>query len=428
MIAFASLFLGLVLGVKPVEIVVGEGVASVELALDGETVGMLHEPPWVLEVDFGDELAPAHLEAIARDGAEQEVARIEQWLNLPTSQVVINATLEPRKEGQPRVALLSWESTVGAEPQSVTASVDGVPITITDPRRIELPPVDEQQLHLLNVEMRFEKRASARLDFTFGGLYVDHVSTEMTALPIRRTQASAQPPTVAQAQSWFAKDGESVRVIAVERGPAEVVVVMGRPFPHLLDPGRRQKLPKDLNLPKGFGMRFVSPIPTQTEGVETSFELFPISPVYDREVADLYSLLTNISRPKERRDPLPGSALGVAGLAAYESRRRRAIVLIPSANPAGEDDYPPALSRGYLERLRVPFYIWDPESKPVPQVETWGTVRSVPSLKKLAEAFADLRSDLDEQWIVWIDGQHLPQDIALTPAAKGFTLQGSSSR
>ena len=65
MIAFASLFLGLFLGVKPVEMVVGEGVAAVELRLDGRSMGTLRGAPWRRELDFGSELAPRHLEAVA---------------------------------------------------------------------------------------------------------------------------------------------------------------------------------------------------------------------------------------------------------------------------------------------------------------------------------------------------------------------------
>jgi len=422
MIAFISLFLGLTLGTRPVELVVGDGVAAVELLLDGQTLGVLHEPPWVLECDFGDELKPAHLEAVAFSAREQEIARIGQWLNLPQPGVVISAALEARKPGQPRVVRLSWESVAGAEPKSVNATVDGQPLAVEDPRQITLPLVDESQLHLLHVEMRFEDRVTSRLDFTFGGVYIDQVSTEMTAIPIRATQASARAPTLTEAQGWFRKNGKPLGVLAIERGPAEVVVVMGRPFPHLIDPGKRLKLPKSLTLPKGFGMRFLSPIPTHTQGVESAFELFPISPVYDRQVADLYSLLTGISRSKQDREPQPGSAIGVAGLAAFESRRRRAIVLIASSRPASEDDLPKALALRYLEHLRVPFFVWDPESKPAPSLEAWGRVRSVSSFKSLAAAFADLRAAVDQQWIVWLDGQHLPQDITLEPAAKGFTL------
>lgn len=58
MIAFASLFLGLILGPRPMEVVVGDEVAAVELLLDGRSLGMLREPPWRFETDFGNELAP----------------------------------------------------------------------------------------------------------------------------------------------------------------------------------------------------------------------------------------------------------------------------------------------------------------------------------------------------------------------------------
>lgn len=48
MIAFASLFLGLIVGVVPVTVVVVEAVAAVEFELDGESVGRLERKPWTL--------------------------------------------------------------------------------------------------------------------------------------------------------------------------------------------------------------------------------------------------------------------------------------------------------------------------------------------------------------------------------------------
>ena len=83
MIAFASLFLGLVYGVETVQVVVGEAVVAVELRLDGEAVRVLRQPPWRAECDFGSELAPRLLEAVAFDAADRELGRASQWLNLP---------------------------------------------------------------------------------------------------------------------------------------------------------------------------------------------------------------------------------------------------------------------------------------------------------------------------------------------------------
>ncbi len=422
MIAFASIFLGLFLGVKPVEVVVGQDVATVELLLDGRSLATMQGPPWIRDCDFGSELAPRHLEAIALDAAGRELGRVSQWLNLPREAAVASVVLEPATAGQPRIARVSWESQAGAEPKSASASLDGKPLQVTDPRRIELPAVDESQLHLLHVELEFEDHVTSRVDLTFGGAYADEVSTEITALAVRAAKKPRRPPTAAQAQSWFTKDGEPLKVITLERGMAEIVVVRGRAFPRFVGPGEAYKPPKSLRLAADQRLRFLSTIPKETPGVATTFSLFPTSPAYDAGLGDLYQLLSGVSFKARDESPRLASAVAVAGLAAYRGRNRRAVIIVPNEKPDDDTSLTPAQARRYLGRLAVPLLVWNPESGSAPHLDAWGEVRQVGSLKKLAAAFEELSALLDEQWIVWLDGRHLPQDIELSDTAEGFEL------
>ncbi len=421
MIAFASLFLGLFFGVKPVEVVVGRDVAAVELRLDGRSLGTMRGEPWIRSCDFGSELAPRHLEAVALDAAGRELSRVSQWLNLPQEAAVASVVLESA-EDDTRIARVSWESSAGAEPKSVAASLDGAPLAVSDPRRIELPAVDEAQLHLLHVELEFEDHVTSRVDLTFGGAYADEVSTEITALAIQATKTPRRPPAAATAQAWFTKGGEPLRVITIEKGTAEVVVVGGRPFPRFVAPGEPYKPPKSLRLGGDQRLRFLSTIPEQTEGVATTFNLFPASPAYDGALGDLYQLLTQVSFKARDDPPRLNSAVAVAGLAAYRGRNRRAVVIVPNSKPDGDASLTPAQARRYLERLAVPLFVWNPESGSAPHLEPWGEVRKVGSLKQLAAAFEEVSTLLDQQWIVWLDGRHLPQAIELSAAAEGFEL------
>ncbi len=420
MIAFASLFLGLFFGVKPVEVVVGQEVAAVELRLDGESLGTLRGAPWVRECDFGSELAPRHLEAVALDAAGRELSRVSQWLNLPQEAAVASVVLESTEGG--RVATVSWESSAGAEPKSVAASLDGAPLAVSDPRRIALPAVNESNLHLLHVELEFEDHVTSRVDLTFGGAYADEVSTEITALAIRAAGKPRRAPTAAGAQDWFTKGGEPLRVVTIEKGSAEIVIVGGRAFPRFVAPGEPYKPPKSLRLGGDQRLRFVSTVPEQTEGVATTFNLFPSSPAYDGGLGDLYQLLTGVSFKARDQPPRLASAVAVAGLAAYRGRNRRAVIIVPSPRPDTDASLTPAQARRYLERLRVPLFVWNPESGSAPHLEAWGEVRKVGSLKQLAAAFEDVSALLDQQWIVWLDGRHLPQEIELSASAEGFKL------
>lgn len=426
MIAFVSLFLGLFIGPKPVELAVGGEVAvkvaAVELRLDGATVATLTGAPWKTEVDFGSELAPRLLEAVALDGEQRELGRASQWLNLPQPKVVTSVVVDPPRAGAPRVARLAWESTAGAQPKKVVASLDDQPLTVTDPRQIVLPPVDEAQMHLLHVEMRFEEGVTSRLDVTFGGQYAEEVSTENTALPIVALDGKKRAPTAAAAQGWFRKGSEPLRVISIEKAAAEIVVVMARPFPRFFAPTVNYKIPKALELPEKVEVRFLATQPEETSGVASTFNLFPSSPAYGRDTADLYHLLTGLLKPPEERPSRPSAAMAVGGLLAFESRRRRAVVYVPGSEREPADALTPAVVRRYLERLHVPIVVWDPEKTPAAHLGEWGEARSVGSLEKLANAFDELKKELDRQWIVWLDGRHLPQEVTLTPAAEGFAL------
>lgn len=425
MIAFASLFLGLVLGTQPVDLVVGDGVAAVELRLDGAVVQRLDGPPWSAPLDLGQELAPHVLEAVALDTEGRTLATARQWINLPTERAAISVVIEPPGDDGSRVARLAWESAAGAEPESVRVLLDGTPLNVDDPRRVILPPVDEQTLHLLQVEMQFEGRVAPRADVTFGGIYAEEVSTEMTALPLWATGKGKRGPSLAEVQDWFTVgDGKPLRVITVERGQAEAVFVMGRPFPRFFAPGEKVKIPKSLDIPKDLRLRFISPSPQENQGVARTFNLFPISPAYDRGVIDhVYGMLTGISGGDDENPPQIAPASAVAGLAAYEARQRRAVILVlPDVTDQSREAYGPSQVRGYMEHLRIPFYVWNPERRVADGLEGWDDIQPVGSMKDLAKAYEALLADLDRQWIVWIDGRHLPQDIELTAQAKGFTL------
>ncbi len=428
MITFVSLFLGLVFGTAEVEVAVADSVARVEILLDGASIAQIEEAPWRTRCDFGAELLPHHLEAVAYDSSGAEVGRASQWLNLPQPQAVATLLLLPSEPGEPRVARLSWESSVGAQPTSLEITLDGVqlsPEAHADPGRIVIPAVNERQLHVLSAEMQFENGVSSRVDLTFGGTYADAVDTEITALTLLSTGA-ARPPSVEDIQGWFRKGNETLQVLALEKERAEIVMVMDRPFPLFLEPGSRKKPPKSLDLNSQVRFRFLFTHPEQSQGVASSFELFPISSPFSSDKGSLYYLLTNLDRPKQDRKPWTASAVAVGGLAAYDSRRSRAVVLVPSSTPPSGDSLTTENVEGYLAALGVPIFVWDPKLHHAPHVAEWDNVRSVDTFEELTDAFDELKEHLRRQWIVWIEGRHLPQQIELSPEVEGFELLGHS--
>lgn len=422
MIAFTTLFLGLVLGPHPVEVVVGDRVALVEILLNGRSLGMMRGEPWSMRCDFGPELAPQKLEAVAYDAADREIGRVLQWLNLPHPPAMATIVLDPPQEGQPRIARLAWESLAGVEPLAVTASLDGRPLVVDDPRRIMLPPHDPRQLHFFRAEIEFADHISSQVDLTFGGTYVDEVHSELTAIPVMAEKRNRKPPSADHLKGWFLHRGEPVNVVAVEKAPADVVMVLNRPFREgVRDPEWNQRYAAQLT--GGHRLRFVVPVPRSRQGTRAQFDLFPISEDYTGAKGGVYWLLIRLRQPGlTEGDHHLAEAVAVAGLAASARRRGRAVVLILSSEPRDVGQYTPAQALRYLERLRVPFYLWTPDERPSPALAAWGEPIKVSSLSKLVAAVSELDKVLDSQWMVWLEGNYLPQEITLSPAAKGITL------
>ena len=52
-----------------------------------------------------------------------------------------------------------------------------------------------------------------------------------------------------------------------------------------------------------------------------------------------------------------------------------------------------------------------------PENPAWGDVEDISALPLLRRAVKRLREELDAQRIVWIEGRHPPQAIALAPSA-----------
>jgi hypothetical protein len=428
-IAFATLLLGLIVGPQPVELLVGESVVSVELILDGRSVATLEAGDWSATCDFGQRLEPHELVAVAYDSEGKEVGRDRQWINMPRRPAEASIALEAGQNGTGLVAHLTWESIVDAEPERVTATFDGRPLQVVNRRRIELPPFDPDQLHHLRVELDFSGNVSSVVEATFAGTYVDRVNTELTAVPV----ALGKRPDLAGLSDRFTKNAYPLTLVAIERGPAEVVVVRDEAARRDLDrrlrnaeeklwrrahggsvPGRglaRTKLPlaQDLNV------RFLWPVSERQERSDYDLAVFPPSKTFTSDDGGLLRLLTHVRQPFSAvQEDRFADAVAAAALLASERNRRRAVLLIIGSDSAFSDTSQfdvPSVSR-FLDLLGVPLVVWTTANRSrFPP--SWGRPVEISSLKKLERAAAALFSMLEQQRIVWLEGAHLPQDVAL---------------
>jgi hypothetical protein len=434
MITFVTLLLGLISGVYPIEVAVGGPVAAVEFTLDGEAAGRLAGPPWIARVDLGSDLRPHELVARALDAEGREIARATQWLNLPRPPAEVGVVLENDEKGVPRAARLTWQSVNGVNPASIGLTLDGEPLTVDAAGKAALPPRDLKSLHVLSAELWFPPGVMAHRDVAYGGEYGSEVSTELTAVPVRMRPGATLPSPEGLA-GWFTLGGQPLPVAAVEAGTSKVILVRVPTGKEILDKlvttGRRQTVAAfqyTMRLGPEDRVRFLSLSSSPYKASKVPAELFDLSQELAPREGGLFWYLTQsrlLKEPREQSRRIT-DAVAVAGLQAAAENDRRAVVLVVGREDKDASHYDPATVRRYLESIRVPLFVWSLYGKDAPAAAAWAAagqpVEDISILSRLDKAVERLKAELANQTIVWLDGRHLPQAIALGPEARGVEL------
>jgi len=440
MIAFASLFLGLIVGVQPVSVLVERPVAAVRFELDGKAVGRVEKAPWTVSVDFGPELAPHELVARALDAEGKEIGIERQLVNLPRPPAEVEVLLERDAKGRPVAARFSGQSLIALRPARVGVTFDGKPLPADESNRVALPAYDADARHVLSVELEFSPAVRSKTDVVFGGLESVVARSELTAVAVR----SASPEKFLEAgdlADGLLSDARPLPVVAVEQGPAVVCVVRGPsvgPALKSLGTGGRTALvqtPDGRRLPqfdrdasrqamaleKEDHLRFIWPMP-RPRASSPGAQLFERSRDFAGSGAGIAWLLTRVEHPDQHPSEVRlADAAAVAGLEATASGSRRAVVLVLGDETSDRSRLSPMSVRKYLETIRVPFTVWSLKSPAAqPLAKNWGAVEDVSSAARLEKAVERLKADLASQRIVWVRGRHLPQEITLSEKAAGL--------
>ena len=427
-IVFTSLVLGLVAGSPTAGVLVDGPAAAVEYRLDGKPLGRVHGSPWELRVDLGEDLSPHELVATALDAEGRAVASARQWLNLPREDAETEVVLERNPKGRPVSARLSWQSIVGSKPRALSATFDGKPVTVDDSGRIALPAHDPEKTHVLSARLEFPQGLRSRVDVVLGGGSAEEAKTELTAIAVRLGKGRDLPP-LERLQDWFVAGGRPLSVAAVEEEGGTVVIVRdsgNREASNALE-GYRYAVPLafrgsrlDMRLGEGIRTRLLWPIAKHYDDPRIASDLFESSPEFSES---LHWILTRVyhslgTLPRQRF----ADAAAVAGLVAFGSSSRRAVVVV-LGTPPDASGYSPEAVRHYLATLGVPLHVWslvDPATRP--EFARWGPVADVSTVDKLKKAFLALKADVRSQRVVWFEGKHLPQKIERTERAAGVEL------
>jgi len=227
----------------------------------------------------------------------------------------------------------------------------------------------------------------------------------------------------------------ALRVAAAERGGASIWIVRddnaGETYSHLKDSSifGGGFAPSALALRKNDAVQFVWPRARAYGASGLPTALFPSSEGFSRSDGGFAYLLTHVANPEPAGIfPMYADAVAVAGVNAFASFARRAVVLVLGKEAQDASTHTPRAVRRYLEALRVPLFVWSLEGAgtggAAPPGSPWGEVVPVATRPQLRAAYSRLRESLDSQAVVWVEGRLLPQQIALAPeaAAAGVEL------
>jgi hypothetical protein len=433
-ISFASLFVGLVLGIVDVQLLAGEGVDRVGLFLDGRPVAELREP-FETSLDLGCEPAPHELVAVAYDAHGTELDRARQWINRPRPAAEASLVLEEGRGGHGRFARLTWRALVGEVPDSVTVSLDGAPVPVSDPSRIELPPFEPTRVHVLRVVLDFGEGVSASTELVFGGSAKAGAQTELTAVAVA-LEKGATLPGPGDLAGWFEADGSLLEVAAVEAGGADVVFVAEGSAGQELRRGleaytysrRRQPIVRQ-PLARGdpdedLRLCFLWPVARTTPQAGMVANVYPMTRWFSRGRLNVDRIAAERLEwpPWERQIQRIADAVAVAGLTAARDGRRRAVVLLLGPGAKDGSRLSPDEAERFVARLGVPLHVWSIGGRRSPEAARWGHGKTTLVDRGIGLELEKLLENLERQRVVWVEGAHLPQEVSLTPLAKGARL------
>ena len=436
-ISFISLFLGLVVGVHPVELAVTGAAASVEVRLDGRSIALMTEPPWKTSADFGPSLAPHILEAVAFDAGGNAVGSCLQWVNMPRPRVEAEIVVERDSEGVPRTARIVWDSLEFGEPKAIEANLDGRKLKKLDPTTFRLPARENGGGHLLTAKVHFPRGIVATAETVVGTGSSEEASSRLTALAMVPAEGGRFPPRE-EIEGRVAVNGRPLRIVAVEERPADVVIVrdlsigpMGPQWGRELSKVRSN--PSFAPLGKGDRVRFMAPRADETKVRGRMVHLFDLSQPFPASSEGIAYLLVRgvdgIFRELHGEPQSIADAVAVAGIQAVEGNQRRAVVLLIGQAKKDRSTYTPIEVREFLRLLHVPLFVWSiVDDMPEDAGHPWGRTEDVSSLYKLERAVWNLRKALARQRIVWVEGLYLPQEVRVATLACPVAFAGAGDK
>jgi hypothetical protein len=416
--AFASLLIGLLVGLQPVRVEVSVDLkpAAVVFYLDGSPAGGAAAAPWVAKIDFGRELRSHELTAVAMDANGNRIEAISRIVNMPAPASRVDILLEKNSQGRLARARLVATSVQRDKPMKESLTLDGRVLRLDAGASAALPPLNLDRTHILSAVAEFNQATVARADIALGGGIADLSGSRLTAIGIRVEPGSE--PSVETLDGRLRRGSDTLRVVAVEKGTATVLLVRDPSSYFVEHTIARNTAGTGVRLDEGDRVGLVWPLAHEEHIGQQVAMLLESTPYFSSRDGGLLWVLSRVSRKTPSRPPyLYADAVAVAGLEGFYAGTRRAVVLAGRfENDASQ--LSPAQVRPYLRDLGIPLHTWtfgDLESP-------WGQAVPLASFADYQRDAAELKRDLNSQRIVWLAGEWEPGRIELLPGPDGASL------
>ncbi len=382
-LVFVTRLLGLMSSTREIDVRVDPSVHSVEILLDGERVDLLRRKPWKTKVDFGLQLAPHELIAIARDAEGSELARDVQFINVPRPQAEVGVMLQRER------ADITWQHIGEKAPTKMKVKLGDKVLATKVTRTVKLPPVSPASVNVLTIDLTFEDGSTAHREVVFGGVFAEEVPAELTATIVRERAEGRKDKA-----GCFRHDGKPVAASEVELADAMLLVVRNPDTPG----GQFRKhnlrvVPESRFILQRTSLRYVWP----TASESGNSELFMTSTAMSAKKGVRFLVLDTLG-PRASSVRLT-DAVAIAGTEALREPRRRAVLLVLDGE-ADASRYRPKVVRRYLERIGVPLFVWS-LTGPVDDSD-WGEVEDVSKNALMEAAIRKMQSELDQQRVAWL--------------------------
>jgi hypothetical protein len=179
-------------------------------------------------------------------------------------------------------------------------------------------------------------------------------------------------------------------------------------------------------LDPGTSVRLMKPVPVAVADRARPTDVFPCGDGFPGDRVGLYSALTRSQALEaDAGGRRLADAVAVAAMAAVEDNRRRAVVLLLGDEVEDHSVHSVDAARQYLRDLHAPLLVWDLSADGRGARAGWDEVVRITSFASFEAAVRRLSYLLQDQRIVWLQGTHLPQTIALGPEVSEVRLAGS---